>query len=168
MKLLIHDLRDEDINKLLTHMSTDIAIISDNGAIKNCIGCFNCWVKTPGTCIIKDAYSSMGELISKSEELLIITKCTYGGYSPFIKNIMDRSISYVHPYFTIRDGEMHHRHRYEEQIKLRVYFYGENITENEKNTAKKLVKGNSLNFNIKDYSVDFYNNIDEMDCESLC
>lgn len=110
----------------------------------------------------------MGEMISKSEELIIITKCTYGGYSPFVKNVMDRSISYIHPYFTMREGEMHHRKRYTKQINLRVHFYGNDITKSEKDTAIKLVKGNSLNFNVKEHSVNFYNNIDEMDCENLC
>lgn len=168
MKLLIHDLTDEELKRTFKKIPDDIIFISNDNSIKKCIGCFNCWIKTPATCIIKDQYQHMGKLISQSEEIIIITKCTYGGYSPFVKNVMDRSISYIHPYFAIRNGEMHHKIRYTQQINLSVHFYGSDITTEEKNTAKKLVKGNSLNFNVKEYSINFYNNIDEIGEDILC
>lgn len=162
MRLLIHDLKEEELKICFKEIPDDIVTISNNGSIKKCIGCFNCWIKNPATCVIKDEYQDMGKMISQSEEVLIITKCTYGSYSPFVKNVMDRSISYIHPYFIIRNGEMHHKIRYAKQINLSVHFYGDDITKEEKDTARKLVKGNSLNFNIKDYTINFYNNIDEL------
>ena len=150
MKLLIHDLREEDSRELIVS-NTDIKVICDNDTIKNCIGCFGCWIKTPGQCVIADDYSNMGEYISKCTEVIIISKCFYGGYSPFIKNIMDRSISYVHPYFAARNNELHHRQRYDNHFELSVYFYGD-TTDKEKATAEKLVKANALNLmcNIKE------------------
>lgn len=168
MRLLIHDLKEDELISVFKEIADDIITISNNGSIKKCIGCFNCWIKTPATCIIKDNYQHMGKMISQSEEIIIITKCTYGGYSPFVKNVMDRSISYIHPYFTIRNGEMHHKIRYAEQVNLSVHFYGENVTKEEKDTARKLVKGNALNFNIKNYTINFYKNIDEIRGDILC
>lgn len=152
MKLLIHDLCEEDSREFIGNINEDVKVVCDNDTIKNCIGCFGCWIKTPGECVIADDYSNMGEYLSKCTEVIIISKCFYGGYSPFIKNIMDRSISYVHPYFAARNNELHHRHRYDNHFELSVYFYGEDITEKEKATAKKLVKANSINLmcNIKD------------------
>lgn len=151
VKLLIHDLREEDSRELIGS-NVDVKVIYDNNTIHSCIGCFGCWIKTPGECVIDDDYSNMGEYLSKCTEVIIISKCFYGGYSPFIKNIMDRSISYVHPYFAARNKELHHRHRYDNHFELSVYFYGEDITEKEKATAEKLVKANTLNLmgNIKD------------------
>jgi hypothetical protein len=58
---------------------------------------------------------------------------------------MDRSIPYIHPFFHVRNNELHHRQRYENHFDMSVYFYGENITEKEKATAEKLVKANALN-----------------------
>ena len=100
LKLLIHDLSKEDSINFIGN-EEDVMVICDEGTIQNCIGCFGCWIKTPGQCVISDEYSSMGENISKCNEVIIISKCFYGGYSPFVKNVMDRSISYIHPYFEI-------------------------------------------------------------------
>ncbi|MGL5378952.1 NAD(P)H-dependent oxidoreductase [Clostridium sp.] len=108
MRLLINDLKEEELKRYFKEIPNDIITISNNSSIKKCVGCFNCWIKTPATCVIKDDYQEMGKMISQSEEIIIVTKCTYGGYSPFVKNVMDRSTSYIHPYFTIRNGEMHH------------------------------------------------------------
>ena len=109
------------------------------------MGCFGCWLKTPGRCVIPDEYQRMGELAAKAEELTIISKCSFGSYSSFVKNVLDRSISYVLPFFEIREGEMHHRKRYDNQFLMRVIFYGSDITEEEKETAKELVKANAVN-----------------------
>ena len=113
------------------------------------MGCFGCWLKTPGRCVIPDEYQRMGELAAKAEELTIISKCSFGSYSSFVKNVLDRSISYVLPFFEIREGEMHHRKRYDNQFLMRVIFYGSDITEEEKETAKELVKANAVNLHGK-------------------
>lgn len=112
MRLLIHDLNNEEFQELFTKQMSETMIISDNGTIRHCIGCFGCWVKTPAACVIRDDYGDMGENLSKCKDLIIISKCCYGGLSPFVKNVLDRSISYIHPYFVTRNGEMHHRRRY--------------------------------------------------------
>ena len=73
----------------------NVYIISDTGTIRHCVGCFGCWIKTPGKCVLKDGYDNLGELLSKSEKLTIISRCFYGCYSPFVKNVLDSSISYI-------------------------------------------------------------------------
>ena len=88
MKLLIHDLKDEEVKEVFPSVLEDIKIISDDGTIHACIGCFGCWVKTPAACIIRDKYGDMGEYLSKCQELIIISKCFYGEFSPFIKNVV--------------------------------------------------------------------------------
>lgn len=145
MKLLIHDLKEQTFQSIFPEPMKDVRVISDDGTIRPCIGCFGCWVKTPGQCILSDSYSHMGEYLAMSDEVILISRCTYGGFSPFVKNVLDRSISYIHPYFEIRNGEMHHKHRYDHRFDLKVWFYGDDTTEAEKETAKKLVKANSIN-----------------------
>lgn len=167
MKLLIHDLTKEDFNKLFPNLGNDIVLVSNDAPIHNCIGCFGCWIKTPAACVIRDNYGDMGELISKCDEIHIISQCLYGGFSHFIKNVLDRSISYVHPYFVIRNGEMHHRVRYSKRVGLKVWFYGEDITDKEEDTAKKLVKANAINLNTLDNTVSFFKCLKEMEAKSL-
>lgn len=144
MRLIIHDLKKEQADQFLPK-DKDTYVIYEKGEIRNCIGCFGCWTKTPGECVIKDGYSNMGELLSETEELVIVSRCVYGSYSPFVKNVLDRSISYMLPEFEIVDGEMRHQARYDNELHLRVLFYGEDITEWEKETARNLVQANAVN-----------------------
>lgn len=162
MKLIIHDLEEEKFKELWPDTQEDEKIVFDKGTIHHCIGCFGCWIKTPCTCVIHDQYEDMGEYLSKCDEVIIISECFYGGFSPFVKNVLDRSISYIHPYFVIRNKEMHHRRRYSNHIDLKVWFYGENITEQEKQTAEKLIQANAINLDCKTHKVTVVKDIAEV------
>lgn len=162
MNILIHDFSDKRYQELFPETNNNAYIISDTGTIRHCVGCFGCWIKTPGKCVLKDGYDNLGELFSKSEKLTIISRCFYGCYSPFVKNVLDRSISYLLPFFKIKNNETHHKRRYQNNIQLEVHFYGENITIEERKTAKKLVKANCTNFSVKNYKISFSNSLDEL------
>ncbi|MDR3335229.1 MAG: flavodoxin family protein [Treponema sp.] len=157
MKLVWHDLTEQDFNGLSLKLNADTTVIGNNGKIKPCIGCYGCWIKTPGICVIKDGYSTIGQLLSKTDELIIISKCVYGSYSPFICNVWDRSISYLLPFFTRINGETHHKKRYKNRITITVFFYGDDITSAEKETAEQLVKANSVNYMPDTIKTYFYN-----------
>lgn len=162
MRLLIHDLPAEQFNLQFPDKIDDVHIVFDDETINKCIGCFGCWTKTPGVCIIKDKYQNMGELLSKSDELIIISQCFYGGFSPFVKNVMDRSISYVLPYFEKRKGEMHHKSRYQHHLVMKVWLYGENITNEEKQTAEELIKANAINLDCSCSGVNIVNDLKDV------
>jgi len=124
--------------------------------LHHCIGCFACWVKTPGQCVIKDPYADMGALLGRSEELVFVSHCTYGGLSPFVQNVMDRSLPNISPDFTVRNQEQHHKLRYDNTIHLSAYFYGVDITEKERDTALSLIPAIALNFGAKVKGVSFF------------
>ena len=117
--------------------------------VQRCLGCFGCWVKTPGRCVIHDGYENTGIQLGKCTELILISQCCYGSVSPFVKAVLDRAISYLHPDFVLRKGQMHHKRRYQNVITLSAYFYGEHITESEKKTARKLLQSNAVNYDGK-------------------
>lgn len=167
MRMLIHDLEEQIFQDLFPQKGEDVMVISNTQKINKCIGCFGCWIKTPTTCVIKDDYKNMGKRISKCNEIIIISRCCYGGFSPFVKNVLDRSIAYLLPYFDIRNNEVHHKSRYIPQIKLIAHFYGENITIDEKNTATELLIANGLNLNSTVNTAIFYDNIQKMRGEIL-
>lgn len=167
MKVIIHDLESSRAQALLpapaSSANANTVVISDDGTIHNCIGCFGCWVKTPGACVIRDNYGDLGALLGKcDDELIIISRCFYGGYSPFVKNVLDRSIPYIHPDFVIRNKEMHHKRRYRNHFDLTVWFYGTDISECEKETALELVQSNADNFYCTLRKVGFVSNISEI------
>ena len=148
MNLLIHDLSDNEWNEMASDYE-GWEIISDNGRIRSCAGCFNCWLKTPGKCAIKDGYDHMAELISKADEVVIMSRYTYGGFSSFVKNVLDRSIGYILPFFRIYKGEMHHKPRYADVKPFRFIFRGHGLTDEDKARASKYVEAVCTNFNGK-------------------
>ena len=78
-----------------------------------CIGCFNCWVKTPGICsqTKTDSYAYLKQVYNASF-IIHISKVTFGGFSSKIKGYMERLLPLAHPYFRKQNGEMHHVNRY--------------------------------------------------------
>lgn len=158
MKLIITDIEDFHIPVTGEHK-----IIKPEGPIHHCIGCFGCWVKTPGKCVIHDGYECTGIDGSKCTELILISQCCYGSLSPFVKKALDRALSYVHPDFVIRKGEMHHKRRYDNVISLSGYFYGENITDAEKETARNILEANADNLDGPLKDVHFYRAAEELE-----
>jgi multimeric flavodoxin WrbA len=162
MKLVMHDLSEADFKQTGFSINRETTIISNNGKIHTCVGCYGCWIKTPGVCIIKDGYQNLGQLFSKSNDVIVISKCVYGGYSPFIKNIWDRSISYLLPYFIKKNNETHHTMRYGNAFNLTVHFYADSdICPNEKDTAQKLIKANCVSYGTTP-QIYFYNSLEEL------
>ncbi len=159
MKLIIHDLNEENLASLKLEPGNSLRILSDNGSLRPCIGCFGCWIKTPGVCVLKDEFKDMGQWLSKCDEVVIISRCTYGSYSPFVLNVLNRSIPYILPYFEEINGETHHKSRYENHFKLSVCFYGEDTDEAERTTARALVKANEVNFHCRESNISFHSGL---------
>lgn len=109
MKTIIHDLGNAYFDQLTS--AADQVIYAD-GRYAPCQGCFKCWTKKPGSCVLSDALRQVCRVLGNSDELTIITENTYGGYSAAIKNILDRSIGTSTPFSTYRGGQMHHTLRY--------------------------------------------------------
>ena len=139
MNLVIHDLSEKEWNEI----SADYEgwkVVSDNGEIGPCIGCFCCWRKTPGECVIKDGYDNMGALIHHADEVVVISRYTYGGFSAFVKNVFDRCIGYVLPQFEVIKGETHHKRRYDEDKAFTFIFYGKDLNMEQKESARQYVE----------------------------
>jgi multimeric flavodoxin WrbA len=161
VKLIIHDLEDSVFNNLGVKIGYGDEVISNNGMITPCLGCFGCWIRTPSICIIRDGYQYIGKLFAEKDEIMIISRCVYGGFSPFVKNVCDRSIGSLLPFFEIIQGRMHHAPRTKNRPKFSVCFYGD-ITEKEKKTAVKLILANAINIHAAFHSVEFFTAIDEI------
>ncbi len=141
-KVIIHDLTAEDLRLVPT--ADNHFVIDANTKAANCVGCFGCWLKTPGTCVLKDAFQNWGVIIPQCKEIVIVSQSCYGGYSPNIKKVLDRSIAGSLPFFTYRGGRIHHSLRYKNRPECRVFLYGE-MSDFEKQIANELVKANGIN-----------------------
>lgn len=155
MNLVIHDLKAEEWETVRGRYE-GWQVVSDRGTIRPCVGCFCCWNKTPGQCVIRDRYENMGPLLHAAEEVHVISRYTYGGFSGFVKNVFDRCLGYVLPQFEVIGGETHHRKRYAEEKPFTFIFYGHGLNEDEKASARRYV--GAVCANIRGYvkAVHFY------------
>ncbi|HOT90290.1 MAG TPA: NAD(P)H-dependent oxidoreductase [Anaerolineae bacterium] len=81
--------------------------------IRYCVGCFGCWVKTPGECVARDASREVCRTLINSDFALWAAPLRLGFPDAMLKKMLDKSIPLLHPYFLIDDGEVRHRPRYD-------------------------------------------------------
>ena len=157
-RLIIYDVPSGHIGP---YTNEDDILVNASDIHRYCIGCFGCWLKTPGKCIINDGFEDMGQRLSQVNEFILISKATFGSYSSAVKNVLDRSIAYVLPFFEIRNGEMHHGERYHNHLTISALFYGR-MTEPEMQTASNLVKANAVNLNAALGKVHFVEDMEDV------
>jgi len=84
--------------------------------IDPCRGCFACWLKTPGRCVLKDdSYDICREYIN-ADFVLYASPLILGFPSAILKHAMDRLIPLVLPYIElVGNKECHHIRRYDRE-----------------------------------------------------
>ncbi len=97
----------------------------NNYKIGNCIGCNNCWLKTPGVCAIKDDWEKLFKKFLKADHVILVTEARLGFISFQMKNVVDRLIALILPYTTIIKGEARHTSRYGKCWKIGLAYSGE-------------------------------------------
>ena len=159
MKVIIHDLenRYED----MIDAKCDRAVAAD-GKYAPCRGCFGCWTKHPAACSMKDALHEVCRIIGQADDVVIISRNLYGGYSADIKNVLDRSIGTSTPLSTYRGRQMHHTLRYGRHGLWKVIVYGD-ITENEKATFRYMAERNAINDGFEKSEVRFIEDLSELE-----
>ena len=84
--------------------------------IKHCIGCFGCWVRTPGQCIFKDDSHDICREVINSDFVLFAAPLVMGFPGAVLKIAMDKLIPLVLPYIEmVNNRECHHEKRYDKE-----------------------------------------------------
>jgi len=82
--------------------------------IKHCIGCFTCWIKTPGTCIHKDDMTNDLFPTWRESDLVVYATPLYNyAMTSMLKAFIERTLPAFQPFFEIHEGRMFHplRHK---------------------------------------------------------
>ncbi len=81
--------------------------------IRYCIGCWGCWIKTPGECsnAVDDSRTVCREYIN-SDLAVFASPVVMGFTSAVLKRAHDRLIPLLQPYMEAYHGEAHHVSRY--------------------------------------------------------
>lgn len=119
--------------------------------IADCRGEYNCWLKTPGICMLTDEGRIIPELFAKSHTVIMVTPITYGGHSYHLKKALDRCNPNEMPFAKIHSGEVRYSIRYERPLNyIIVGTMPEENAEKEK-TFKKLIERNAISLNASIY-----------------
>jgi len=114
--------------------------------IARCTGCFGCWTRTPGVCVINDSGREVARKVVQSDLLIYLTPVTFGGYSSELKKAVDRfACPMLLPFFTKIDGEVHHKARYNPLPGLIGIGVLPRPEEESERIFTKLVKRNAIN-----------------------
>lgn len=87
--------------------------------IHPCTGEFNCWIKTPGECLHNDDMKMLYPKMTEADVIVFATPVYVDGVTGPMKNLFDRLLPLIHPFFELRDG--HCRHPVRGEAKVRKY-----------------------------------------------
>jgi len=99
--------------------------------IRQCIGCWSCWWKTPGVCVFRDDALPVMKAVLHSDLIVFASPLMAGFTSGMLKRLQDRLIVLIHPYIEPKQGECHHRKRYDKYPDLALLLEKEKDTDDE-------------------------------------
>jgi multimeric flavodoxin WrbA len=153
---------DQDLPPILDVLSR--VLQADGGRVEtfplrdmklaHCLGCFDCWVKTPGMCVEADAGREIAKAIVGSDVTVLFTPVTFGGYSPELKKMVDRFVQLASPFFRMDHGEIHHPPRYAHMPRFMVVGVQRQPNPREAHVFKTLAGRNAINMHPVSYAAE--------------
>jgi len=136
--------------------------------LKPCKGCFDCWLKTPGLCSIKnDIAHSMLKKIIESDIIVFLTTIKFGSFSLYLKKAIDRFVPLANPYFRKINDITQHIPRYKKEFKIIALGIQENVDSESEQIFRRLIARNAVNFFNSIYSANVLNASNKEDIESI-
>jgi multimeric flavodoxin WrbA len=117
-----------------------------------CKGCFGCWIKKPGECVIDDKISYLNKAYINSDVTIILSPVIFGQFSANIKNLRDRWIPNILPFFERRpDGSTIHPARYPVYPRQIIIGYGNGLSEDDIKLFKAITINHLRNIEVLVY-----------------
>ena len=76
--------------------------------INNCISCFTCWTKTPGTCVSKDDMPEILEKLRAADLWVFATPLYCDTMTSYTKTLIERMLPFLMPFMEEQDGRTMH------------------------------------------------------------
>ncbi len=114
----------------LKQKNFDVTEISvGRGEIAHCTGCFGCWVKTPGECVIRDGIADINRASMGSDAVFYLAPVVFGQFSANMADVINRWLPNMLPFFMVRpDGSTMHPPRYDSYPAQVMIGYGEAVS----------------------------------------
>jgi multimeric flavodoxin WrbA len=136
----------------------------NNLKLAHCIGCFGCWLETPGICRFKEpAYQELFKAWVQSDVVVMLTPVCFGSYSSILKIFIDRILPVLQPFFQNYHGEIHHIPRYIKRPRLIGIGVQDTPNIDEAGTFKLLVGRHGIDMIAPSYAAEVINSNDDDD-----
>lgn len=99
--------------------------------IEYCKGCWGCWVKKPGECVVKDDSALVCREYMNSDLVIFASPIILGFTSALLKKVNDKIIPILLPYIEIVQDECHHVARYPKYPQIGLLLQKESVTDTE-------------------------------------
>jgi len=166
---VIIDLRKRQLlsplQEIKEYLDGKTKVISLQDEITPCIGCWNCWLKTPGECVFNDVMTEVyADYVNSSRVILLFDTCQ-GFVNHQMKAFLDRSIPHYHPYIEIVDGECHHLARYDGYPELYFYYDTKDLTEREEQLIEDYLYRTAYHFQSPAFRIQWKDKLEVMALE---
>ena len=129
--------------------------------LAHCIGCFACWLETPGLCRFRDAGQEIAQAVMQSDTVILVSSVSFGGYAPQLKLMVDRFLPMLLPYFGVYHGEVHHCPRYTRYPRWVGIGVQRARDAEEAGLFKLVVARNAINFHAPSYAAEVVQSTDD-------
>jgi multimeric flavodoxin WrbA len=110
-----------------------------------CTGCFDCWLKTPGQCRLRDQGSLLVAAAAHSDLVIFAAPMRMGFTCARLKRATDRLLPTLLPYVVVVRGECHHQHRYGRGFDIALLIEPGDSTELEVAATQRIYERLALN-----------------------
>lgn len=122
--------------------------------IRSCTGCFGCWIKTPGRCVIRDDAVKVYPFIAQAQKVLYVSRLCFGSYDTTMKTMLERAIPIQQAFIRLHNGETHHVQRAVARKDAVIIAYGD-TSEQEQEVFRRLVARNANNMLFESWRIRF-------------
>lgn len=143
MKIIVHDLQEKSWQELGVKLHKRDVVIGEG---------------------MESAGSDIGGLMGNCCQLVLISRCVYGGFSPFIQGVLEKCKKYFGPFLEMRHGQTHYEVKNDNKNTFGMVccFYGDNITPKEEQSARIQSVSDGISLQAKGVKIVFYDTIDKL------
>jgi multimeric flavodoxin WrbA len=117
--------KEETAQRAIRLLKPDKVLETTAMRLLPCLGCNDCWLKTPGICAIKDDYPELLKGYLSYDATIFLAGTSLGFVDYRMKNLADRLLPLATMYTQVVDGEMRHVPRYDKHYKFGLLYKGE-------------------------------------------
>lgn len=117
-----------------------------NRELRGCTGCFACWTRTPGHCVLKDEGSDLDQAVAASDLVLLASPLIMGHMSALLRAANERFLPLLLPYVEVVEGECRHVSRYSKRPNLGLLVEPGDATAEELDIVKSTMNYTAKNF----------------------